>query len=197
MGLLINGILTNSEVWYGLTKTQISELEAVDRILLRRLLDAPISTPCEALYLELGVVPISMILKGRRLMYLHYLLNLEETEMLYCFFLAQLNMPGENDWTETVKQDLVDFEIGLSLQEVKELSHDQFKRMVKDKSRSNAFKQLMGAKSHHSKMSSLDYSELRIQQYLVNKSFHTGDAKLLFSFRTRMVEVKNNYKNRQ
>ena len=46
-------------------------------------------------------------------------------------------------------------------------------------------------------MSSLDYSELRIQQYLVNKSFHTGDAKLLFSFRTRMVEVKNNYKNRQ
>ena len=195
--LLINGILTNSEVWYGLTKTQISELEAVDRILLRRLLDAPISTPCEALYLELGVVPISMILKGRRLMYLHYLLNLEETEMLYCFFLAQLNMPGENDWTETVKQDLVDFEIGLSLQEVKELSHDQFKCMVKDKSRSAAFKQLMGAKSHHSKMSSLDYSELRIQQYLVNKSFHTGDAKLLFSFRTRMVEVKNNYKNRQ
>ena len=44
-------------------------------------------------------------------------------------------------------------------------------------------------------MSSLHYSELRIQQYLINKTFHSGDARLLFSLRTRMVKVKNNYKN--
>ena len=114
--LFINGILTNSEVWYGLTKAQISVFEALDKALLRRILDAPISTPCEALYLELGVVPISMILKGRRVMYLHYLLNLETNDMLHCFFLAQLNNPSRNDWIETVKEDLVDLEFPIDFE---------------------------------------------------------------------------------
>ena len=195
--LLINGILYNSEVWYGLTKAQVSELESVDRLLLRRILATPISTPKEGLYLELGVVPINLILKGRRVMFLHYLLNLEEKEMLYCFFMAQLNKPGKNDWTETVQQDLVDLEITIPLQEIKELSHDQFKNMVRKRCRSAALKQLLTAKSNHSKMASLNYSDLKTQEYLVNKSFHCGDAKLLFSLRTRMVNVRNNYKNRQ
>ena len=52
--LLVNGILTNCEVWYGLTKQQVKELEDIDRLLLRRVFDSPISTPTEAFYLELG-----------------------------------------------------------------------------------------------------------------------------------------------
>ena len=35
---LINGILTNCDVWYSLKKTEIEELEEVDRMLLRRIL---------------------------------------------------------------------------------------------------------------------------------------------------------------
>ena len=53
----------------------------------------------------------------------------------------------------------------------------------------------MAAKVQHSKMSSLQYFKLQIQSYLVNKSFHSGDAKLLFSLRTRMAKVRNNYKS--
>ena len=136
-------------------------------------------------------------MKGRRVMFLHYLLNLEETEMLYCFFMAQFNQPVKHDWTETVQQDLADLEITISLLEIKELSHDRFKHMVKEKCRSAALKQLLTAKSNHSKMASLSYKELKTQQYLVNKSCHSGDAKLLFSLRTRMVKVRNNYKNGQ
>ena len=56
--MLINGILHNAEVWYGLTKSEIADLEDLDRLLMRRILKAPISTPKEALYLEIGVVPI-------------------------------------------------------------------------------------------------------------------------------------------
>ena len=115
--------------------------------------------------------------------------------MLHCFFLAQLNNPSRNDWIETVKEDLVDLEISMDLEELKKLSHDQAKNLVREKCRSAAFKLLLSAKANHSKMSALNYSELGIQQYLVNKSFHSGDARMLFSFRTRMVKVKNNYKN--
>ena len=49
---LINGILTNVEVWYGITQPEIDELEAVDKLLLRRIMGAPDSTCIESLYLK-------------------------------------------------------------------------------------------------------------------------------------------------
>ena len=69
--LFINGILYNAEVWYGVTKTEIQKLEELDRLLLRRILKAPISTPKEALYLELGIIPLGIIIKARRINYFH------------------------------------------------------------------------------------------------------------------------------
>ena len=49
---LINGILFNSEVWYGLRKKDIAKLEKVDEIFLRNLLNAHSKTSIEALYTE-------------------------------------------------------------------------------------------------------------------------------------------------
>ena len=68
--LLINGILTNTEIWYNLSKSEIEELENVDRLLFRRLMEVPLTTPSESFYLELGVLPISVIIKSRRINYL-------------------------------------------------------------------------------------------------------------------------------
>ena len=90
--IFLNGILFNSEVWYSITKKQIKVLEDVDKLLLRRILQAPVSTPGEALYLETGAIPISFVLKGRRLMFLHYMLKLDSSEMLSQFFYAQWNL---------------------------------------------------------------------------------------------------------
>ena len=52
--MFINVILYNSEVWYGLSRAEVSDLEHLERTLLRRILKTPVSTPIEALYLELG-----------------------------------------------------------------------------------------------------------------------------------------------
>ena len=48
---LINGILTNSEAWYGLTKANKEQLEQVDEMLLRRVLEVGSCCPKEMLYL--------------------------------------------------------------------------------------------------------------------------------------------------
>ena len=87
--MLINGMLTNAEVWYGLNKSQLDELEEVDKLLIRKILNAPISACIESLYLELGLTPIHIIVKSRRVKYLHYLVRLNESEMLYRVFQAQ------------------------------------------------------------------------------------------------------------
>ena len=82
--MFINGILTNVEIWYGLTKAEIEQLELVDRLLLRRIFSLPLSTCTEALYLESGCQDITTIVKGRRVKYLHTLVNSDEKSMLCC-----------------------------------------------------------------------------------------------------------------
>ena len=53
--MLVNGLLTNYEVWHDLKDTEVNKLEEVDRLLLRRILQVAASCPIEALYLELGL----------------------------------------------------------------------------------------------------------------------------------------------
>ena len=43
---LLNGILTNTDVWYSLQKNEVAELEEVDRMLLRRIHGAPVVRVC-------------------------------------------------------------------------------------------------------------------------------------------------------
>ena len=61
--MLVNGILTNSEIWYNLLKAEIKELEEVDKLFLRKILTVPRSTPGESFFLELGILPFNIIIK--------------------------------------------------------------------------------------------------------------------------------------
>ena len=192
---LINGILTNAEVWYGITKSQLEELEEVDKLLLRRILNAPISTSVESLYLELGLIPIHIIVKARRVKFLHYPTRLSESEMLFKVFHAQWKYPVKNDWTITVKQDLKDLKIDSSLEEIKKKTDWTFNRLVKVKTKDYALKYLLELKEKHSKMDSLQYHELKIQNYLKDTNIPVKEAQIVFRYRTRMAKFKENFKN--
>ena len=87
--MLINGILTNAEVWYNFSSSEIHEFEQLDQLFFAKLLGVPKTTPSEAFYLELGVVPIPAIIKGRRINYLHSILQRDPNSMLFKFFITQ------------------------------------------------------------------------------------------------------------
>ena len=190
---LINGMLTSADVWYGLQKSEITELEEVDRLLLRRILGAPDSVCLESLYLELGVIPIHVILKARRVMYLHYLATQKEDEMLHKVFITQWKYPVKDDWTEQAKINMKELDINLNLEEIKTKSANSFKRLVKIKEYTLEY--LLELKERHSKMEKLDYTELKLQKYLKNDEIPTEEAKNLFRFRTRSALFKENMKN--
>ena len=88
--------------------------------MLRRILGAPDSTCIESLYLELGLIPIRILIKARRINYLHYLIQLKEEEMLSKVFQTQLKYPAKDDWTVQVQKDLLDLEINLTSEEMKD-----------------------------------------------------------------------------
>jgi hypothetical protein len=193
--MLINSILFNAEVWYGVSDKEVADLEEVDELLLRKILNAHSKTPKEALYLELGCLPIRFILMSRRIMFLHYLLSLDKDQLLAKFFAAQSKFPVKNDWCLTVQENLKEIKLTLSKDEIKRKSTESFKKIVKKEVGLLAFKTLMSIKDKHSKMKDLNYSNLELQNYLQLPIITKEKAQHLFRFRTRMANFKSNFKN--
>jgi hypothetical protein len=195
--MFINGILFNAEIWYGLTKTELSEFENLDRLLLRRILNVPFSTPKEAYYLELGITQISEIIQMRRIQYLHHLVTREEHEMLYQFFITQWINPTKGDWTEKVKEDLETFGIPADFIFLKSMSKFSFKQLVKKQAKKYALLKLLENKAKHSKMDNVQYEELKIQEYFRLKGITVEQLRNIFKLRTRMAPFGNNFRGNQ
>ena len=130
--MLINGIITSAESWYGLRKSEIDQLEDLDHQFLRHIFEVPRSVPICALFLETGSISLETIIKMRRVCFLHYLVNLTNEEMLYQFFIAQWERPSRiNEWTTEVKANMVDFNISDDFDFLKSQSQDAFLTLVK------------------------------------------------------------------
>jgi hypothetical protein len=191
--LFLNSILTNADIWVGLTNEEIKQFEDLDLILMRKFLKTPFSVPAEAVYLELGCLNIGTMIKARRCNYLHYLVKQSETSMLKNFFMAQWKYPTMNDWTEQVKKDLIDFDLPIELDLIKARSTYSFNAEVKRKSIEYAFFSYLAKKEIHSKLDNLFYRELSLQNYFYDDDISCSEAQVIFSFRTRMSNFSENY----
>ena len=192
--VIIYSILNNVEVWYGMTGAEIDEFESLDVMLLRKMMRVPISTPKVALYLELGLIPLGIVIKARRIRYLHYLLQQGEEKMLGRFFKAQMNNPSKADWILTVRQDLTDFNIDDNMNAIKQLSKTQIKKIVKEKSVELAKKVLFSRKECLSKLRHLNYTDLQAQSYLTLSGFRFDEVRTIFLYRVRMYDFGENYR---
>ena len=71
------------------------------------------------------------------------------------------------------------------------------KKLVKECIKRKSFNDLLRKKESHSKMTNLVYDDLKLQNYLKSDANITNEEKyLLFKLRTRMTEMKSNFKNR-
>ena len=93
----------------------------------------------------------------------------------------------------TVKENLKEMEIEISINEILTLKKESFSKIVKQKVREKALETLNSSKEKHSKMKHLEYEELKIKKYLKE---NVNKADELFRFRTRMVELRGNFKSK-
>ena len=73
------------------------------------------------------------------------------------------------------------------------MSEYSFKKLVKEKTKQAAFKHLIGLKNKpgkHTKMVDLNYSELCIQEYLLDGNTKTEISKIIFKARGRNLDIK-------
>ena len=192
--LLLNGILTNSECWYGLSEAEIKKLESVDLTFFRNLFDVPHTVPSVSLYLETGSISIGTIIKVRRVIFLQYLLKLDSSEMLSKFLWAQWENPIKFDWTLEVRKNLKEFGVTNNIEEIKNMSKYSFKKLVMKKAREFEFLRYLQIKETKSKMKNLSYPCLEMQDYLLLKNMNTSQAKAMFKFRVKMAPFGENFR---
>ena len=106
-------------------------LEKIDEQLLRKLLKAPSKTPKEILFLELGCVPLRLIIRSKRMNLLHYILNQPEDSILKEVFNEQNRSPSRNDWVKLIQNDMKVLKIDLSYSDIQSMSKNSFKNFIK------------------------------------------------------------------
>ena len=190
---LINGMLCSVEALYGLTSSHIEKLERCDRYFMRKIFNAPRTTPTESFYLETGALPIRFIIMARRLLFYWSILNKPESELVKQVFNTQKLKPVKNDWCLTVVEDLQQLDIYNSENEIANMKKSTFKTLITNKIRELASRFLNNLKDKHIKSKKLKNSHA-MQTYLMSSELTTDEKQLLFSFRTNTFQCKENYK---
>ena len=106
--------------------------------------------------------------------------------MLDKFVVAQWENQTKCDWTERIREDLAD----LNIEENFNYIQSKSKRV---KIREFTLEKLNEAKFKHSKMDSLVFTDLNMQEYLLNEEISVEQKQTIFQFRTHMANFASNY----
>ena len=90
--------------------------------------------------------------------------------------------------------DLEEFGIDDDFNYLKKLSKYKMKKIIREAFKNNAFDDLLEKQMTYSKGNELVYGELKMRSYLKNQNINTKNKKLIFTLRSRMYDVKQNYK---
>ena len=194
--LLVSSMLCNSEAWYNVTNAEMDLLETVDLQLLRSILKAPISTPKEMLYLELGCTPFRELIRKRRLSFLFYILHEKQESMVYRFFQTQYKNRTSKDWVSTILKDLKELNLKVSIDDIKEMKKSKFMNMLKRSTEEKAYMELEKMKTKHTKVSHLNHYGIKMQKYLLPNELKISqeEIQMIFKLRSRVTEIKTNMK---
>ena len=120
-------LVYSSEIWYNIKYTKFEEIH---EMYLRKIFCLPKTAPRLGLYVECGKTPLRHIIRTRRLLFYWLILHLDENELLAKFFLAQKFKPRRNDWVLKISKDLEEIGLSLSEIEIKNMSKNQFKKII-------------------------------------------------------------------
>ena len=192
--IFLNGTLLNMETWPHFSNQKVTQYERIEQGLFRKVLAAHSKTPIECIYLELGVVPFRFNLITKRIMYYHEIMNRPDNEITKKVVLYQRKSNIKGSFYDQVSANMNELEI--SEEEILKMSHSTLKELVKKEVSKAAFTHLQTMARDHSKTRDEIYHNMEGQTYFHDPRFTDSDSKLLFKFRTRMYDVRNNFRNK-
>ena len=154
----------------------------------------PGSTPIAALLLELSVLPIKFEIEQRQLFFLKCILDKYPDDPVHAVYKEQLNYSFEENWANYISQLRLTYNLPLNDENIKRLTSSQWKSVVKSAIRQEAFMQLTIQCANNRKAAHLKYESFVRASYL--KKLDPNIARVIFKARTRMFDMKVNYKRK-
>ena len=191
--IFLNGSMVNMETWPHCTASRIAMFEKAEQGFFRRILGAHSKTAIEALYLELGIIPFRFQLMMRRIKYFHDIMNRNDEELTKQVVLVQMDKKTKGDFYNQVEGDLQTLKI--DQEAVVFTSKDKLKELLQKQARTAAFHYLIELAETHSKVNTTAYTDLNGMAYMNHPQLTPDLVNLIFKFRTRMYNVKNNFRN--
>ena len=192
--LLHSSILYSAEAWSGLTDKQLARLEVVDTSLIRRLTGGHSKCSVEYHHMETGTWKLRHHLTFRRLMYHHHLLSRGNTETIKKIYLKQKEKSVKGDWISLLKSDFKFLNIDINEEIISATPKREYSKNIKKLINNAVFSYYLTLQQTHSKLSEVDYSELKIQPYLVSNSLNNEEKQLLYNMRSNCHSSKINFK---
>ena len=117
--------------------------------------------------------------------------------MIGRIFETQNRKRTPKDWITTVLKDLEELNLDFTFTDIKHISKENWKKLVKRNVMEKTFKNLLETKQTHSKVMKLEYEKLEMQTYFLPNKFECSkeDVQLIFKIRSNMTNAKMNKKN--
>ena len=141
-------------------------------------------------YLDLGILPVRHEIMKRKLSFLQYILKQEENSMIYQILQVTRENSVKNDFVYTCQKYLKTLDINSTFEEIAKMSKFSFKKILKEKTQIAAFKYLNNEKLKQTKILDINYSELKMQDYLADGDRNTNISKLIFKARGKILDIK-------
>ena len=124
-------LLNNYDTWTGLTYTAIDELDTLQNLFYRVILQVPTGCPTPMLYWDLGGTLMSNRIWKSKLLLLHHIATLEISSLAYQVYSAQdrLGLPG-------LVQDCKELLTRFGVTSISKYSKSQWKSLVNKKMKS-------------------------------------------------------------
>ena len=188
--IILPTLLTNSETWE-LSGKNLQSLETIQNITLKRLMRLPPSTPTVGIRNELNILSIENQILKKRLMYLHRILNMKETNITKQILLQQKYMPGNTWLTETLTQ-LENLNININLEDIETKKKNAWRKMVQDAIENKEMTERENWLSNSSKCSRLERNRKTMSPYL--QKLNPEEATIILKIRLKMLDLKTNFK---
>lgn len=181
-------ILYACETWNTRLK-DIKELNKIQESIIKRILMTPITTPTEALYTETGLLDIEHLMFIRRIN-MYYRLKDNPSDVL-----DMIHKDREISWKTETESLMRKLDID---QTILDEQKENRKRIIKEKVKEHFKNKVKNISESKSKMKYLLQNEepkVAERKQYIQKLTRT-QASIIFRTRTRMLEMKNNYRNK-
>ena len=185
--LFIATVLCNSQSWSALKKAELNKLKVCQMRILKRILNAPKSSPNAIVLGELGVLPIEYEIYSRKLMFLHHIVTLENDDPVKMVYHEQLKYDAESNWANEIHRIRREINLEEDDQFISDISKYEWKTKVHKAIKEAAVIKL-NAECMRLKRTKRQYIDLKMREYLLK--LPAEDAKVAFGYRSGTLDIK-------